>query len=316
MKKYNVTEPTALVTAEQMGIYHDLEGRSDVAYIPGGSGLNTARVAQWISQAPKGSFVTYVGCIADDKYGQILKDSAERDGVNMVLEYTTKAPTGSCAVCISNKERYLVTNLGAAEKISGAHLDTDRVMESLQQAKLFYLTGFTLTIDVEYVLKVARQAHQVGGKFMMNLSAPFIIQFFGAQLNMVLPLVDVLFSNDEEAKAFAKANAWETDDVAEIAKRVASLPHEGSERLVVFTQGSKPTIFAQGPTTGEVPVHPINSSKIVDTNGAGDAFVGGFLAAFARGLSIEKCCKAGNYAAGVIIQHDGCTFPAVPDFEW
>jgi adenosine kinase len=49
---------------------------------------------------------------------------------------------------------------------------------------------------------------------------------------------------------------------------------------------------------------------------AGDAFVGGFLSQLVCGKSIEECVRAGNYAANVIIQRSGCTFPATPDFVW
>lgn len=47
----------------------------------------------------------------------------------------------------------------------------------------------------------------------------------------------------------------------------------------------------------------------MDTNGAGDAFVGGFLSQLAGGKGVEACIQAGNYAANVIIQRSGCTFP-------
>ena len=49
--------------------------------------------------------------------------------------------------------------------------------------------------------------------------------------------------------------------------------------------------------------------QIVDTNGAGDAFVGGFLAQLAKNKSIEDCVKCGIWAATEIIQRSGCTFP-------
>lgn len=314
LAKYNVTPASAaLVSAEQMPIYTDLEQQSGCTYIPGGSGLNTARVAQWIAQTPAQSLVTYVGAIADDKYGQILKNTSETDGVKMLVQYTADAPTGSCAVCITGKERSLIANLAAANLINGVHLASDRVQAALSASKIFYLTGFTLTINVDYVLTVAKRARAVGGKFMMNLSAPFIIQFFGEQLEKVLPYVDVLFSNDDEAKVLAQTKGWATENVTEIAQKAAALPYNGTERLVVFTQGSKPTVWATTQSTGEVAVAPIDAAKIVDTNGAGDAFVGGYLAAAALGRSVTRAIEVGNYAAGVIIQHDGCTFPATPD---
>lgn len=49
---------------------------------------------------------------------------------------------------------------------------------------------------------------------------------------------------------------------------------------------------------------------------AGDAFVGGFLSQLVCGKGIEECIRAGNYAANVIIQRSGCTYPAVPEFVW
>lgn len=60
----------------------------------------------------------------------------------------------------------------------------------------------------------------------------------------------------------------------------------------------------------EYAVIPIAKSKLVDTNGAGDAFVGGFLAQVVLGKSIEESVKAGNYAASVVIQRSGATCPA------
>jgi sugar/nucleoside kinase (ribokinase family) len=37
----------------------------------------------------------------------------------------------------------------------------------------------------------------------------------------------------------------------------------------------------------------VSADKIVDTNGAGDAFVGGFLSQLACGKDISECCRAG-----------------------
>lgn len=48
---------------------------------------------------------------------------------------------------------------------------------------------------------------------------------------------------------------------------------------------------------------------MVDTNGAGDAFVGGFLSQLVLEKSIAECVRAGHFAARTIIQRSGCTFP-------
>merc|ERR1712166_1200928 len=77
-----------------------------------------------------------------------------------------------------------------------------------------------------------------------------------------------------------------------------------------------PTIVAQNGFTKEFAITALAQDKVVDTNGAGDAYVGGFLAALTKGKAVADCCKAGAYSAGVIVQHSGCTYPAKPDFTF
>lgn len=94
-----------------------------------------------------------------------------------------------------------------------------------------------------------------------------------------------------------------------VATAIAALPFSGfGARTVVITQGSAQTVIAGGGFSGIkcVPVPPV--ANIVDSNGAGDAFVGGFLAALAAGKDVEACAAVGTWAAGIIIQRSGCTF--------
>jgi adenosine kinase len=57
----------------------------------------------------------------------------------------------------------------------------------------------------------------------------------------------------------------------------------------------------------EYAVDPLAADKLVDTNGAGDAFVGGFLSQLSQGADMEACVKAGHWAARYIIQTSGTT---------
>lgn len=60
----------------------------------------------------------------------------------------------------------------------------------------------------------------------------------------------------------------------------------------------------------------IPKEKLVDTNAAGDSFVGGFVANLVFGKDMAECIKAGNHAANVVIQRPGCSFPKRPNFEY
>merc|ERR1712039_732068 len=140
---------------------------------------------------------------------------------------------------------------------------------------------------------------------------------FRKVLEDTLPYCDYLFGNETEARAYSEAVAWESDDVEFIATRLSLVPMAGDKppRKVVFTQGCDPTVVAIKGKVTKYPVIALPKEKIVDTNGAGDSFVGGFLAALSKGQPIAKCCEAGAYAAGIIVQHSGCTYPEKPEYK-
>ena len=104
------------------------------------------------------------------------------------------------------------------------------------------------------------------------------MQFFAKQFQEVLPYCDIIFGNESEALAYGKANALETTDIATIAKHLQAVPMAGghSRRTVIITQGKDPTLVVSG-AAGDVssfPVDALDSSLVVDTNGAGDSFCG------------------------------------------
>jgi adenosine kinase len=147
----------------------------------------------------------------------------------------------------------------------------------------------------------------------MNLSAPFLPQFFKEQLDSCAPYWDYLIGNESEALAYAESHNLGTTDVAEIAQAIANLPKKNTARprVVVISQGTEPTIVA---TQGEqgvktFPVHKIDSSKIVDTNGAGDAFAGGFVGGLVQGKPLETCVDLGQWLASLSIQELGPAYP-------
>lgn len=152
----------------------------------------------------------------------------------------------------------------------------------------------------------------------MNLSAPFLCEFFKAPMEAALPYVDILFGNETEAVCFSKVQGFETEDVAQIALKAAAMPKSGGagDRMVIFTQGAESTIVAYQGKISQFSIIPIAKENIVDTNGAGDAFVGGFLSQHVLGKPLEKSVNAGHWAANYIIQQSGCTLigkPSIPN---
>ncbi|XP_033469153.1 adenosine kinase isoform X3 [Epinephelus fuscoguttatus] len=328
LDKYTL-KPNDQILAEDKhkALFEELVKKFNVEYHAGGATQNSVKIAQWMIQEPH-NVGTFFGCIGRDKFGEILKKKAEEAHIDAHYYEQDEEPTGTCAACITGDnrpgncleltERSLVANLAAANCYKKEkHLDLEENWKLVEKAKVYYIAGFFLTVSLESMLKVAKHASENNKLFCLNLSAPFICQFFKDNLMQVLPYVDMLFGNETEAAAFAKALDFETKDLKEIAKKTQALPKVNTkrQRVVVLTHGKDDTVMAQGDKIKTFPVLKIDPKDIVDTNGAGDAFVGGFLSELVQERPLEQCVKAAHYAANVIIRRAGCTFPEKPDFK-
>eukprot|EP00937_MAST-01D_sp_MAST-1D-sp2_P004441 g4441.t1 len=317
LEKYGVSLNNAILAEDKhQPLYADLVDNFDVQYIAGGATQNSIRVAQWMlgdDDKFKGA-TAYIGCVGDDKFGAQLTESAQADGVNVHYMKDPEAATGTCAVLVNGGERSLVANLAAANNYKIDHLHGEASQKLVTDAKLVYSAGFFLTVSPESMLEVAQKE---GNTFCVNLSAEFIINFFGEKLDAVMPHCDYVFGNETEAATLGEKKGW-GKDVAEVALKLAAEPKaSATPRIVIFTQGSEKTIVATGQgVVQEFAVEPLAKDKLVDTNGAGDAFVGGFLSGVLREHPLRECVNAGHYAAREVIQRSGCTFPDKSMFEF
>lgn len=312
LDKYGlILNNASLAEAKDLPIFEELVAKYKVEYIAGGATLNSIRVAQWMLQEPAAT--NYIGCIGKDKFGKQLRECAARDGVTLhVLEDET-TPTGTCAVLIKDTERSLCANLAAANNYKKEHFESKEIQQVVKKAHIVYSAGFFLTVSPETVISLARECSEQGRLFCINLSAPFIVQVFSEVLLKALEYCDFVFGNESECLAFGEKQAYGSKDVREISVKIAGLPKGNSRaRVVVITQGAEPTIVTQGARSVLIPVPPLKKENIVDTNTAGDAFVGGVLAGLARNLGIEECVNAGHLAAAAILKVSGCTLKGSP----
>ena len=220
-----------------------------------------------------------------------------------------------------------MTTLRVAEKFEKSHLSSPEVAPLIENAKHFYIEGYFLTHGVESALELSSKASAAGKvsfkiiiitfgpkrlktsqTFVLNFSAPFIAQFFGVQLKQILPYVDVVIGNEAEAEAWANANGYpDPEDLAGIAGTIALLPkvNASRNRIVVFTQGAKETVLVTADKPKEPKIFPVDvltDDQIVDTNGAGDAFAGGFLGGIVAGKNLDEAVLAGHALARACVQ--------------
>merc|ERR1719384_398103 len=203
--------------------------------------------------------------------GAKLAECARAGGVEVAYQVDAEAPTGVCGVLVDpTNERTLVTRLDAANNFTKDHLETAAVQKLLVASKVVYSAGFFLTSGgPDCTALLGQHCADFGKRFCLNISAPFIAQFFGEALDATMPFVDILFANETEAAALGEARGW------------------GSDATIVACEGAVTTY----------PVTPLAKELLVDTNGAGDAFVGGFLSRLVLGEGWDACVKAGHYAA-------------------
>ncbi|XP_030538681.1 adenosine kinase 2 isoform X3 [Rhodamnia argentea] len=316
LRKYDIKLNNAILAEDKhLPMYEEMASNYSVDYIAGGATQNSIRVAQWMLQVPGAT--SFIGCIGKEKFGEEMKKNAKLAGVNVHYYEDENAPTGTCAVCVVGGERSLIANLSAANCYKSDHLKQPENWALVEKAKYFYIAGFFLTVSPESIQLVAEHAAANNKLFMMNLSAPFICEFFKDAQEKVLPYMDYVFGNETEARTFSKVHGWETDDIEEIALKISQWPKASGtyKRITVITQGPDPVVVAEDGKVKKFPVIKLPKEKLVDTNGAGDAFVGGFLSQLVKEKPIEDCVKAGCYAANVIIQRPGCSYPEKPNFE-
>lgn len=320
LKEYDVKSNDAILAEEKhMSIYTKLAGMEGTEYIPGGATLNSIRVAQWrlsVAQGAGKSYTSYIGCVGSDDVGVRMESGNKEVGVASHFMKDESTPTGICAVLVNGDKghRSLVTNLAAANNYKEEHLNMPVNWAAVEKARYVYSAGFFMTVSAPSMLKVAQHCLENDKTYCLNLSAPFLMMVppFKATITALMPKVDYLFGNETEALEFAKSEGWTETDVAAIACKISALPTEKKNpRTVVITQGGDPTIIARNGESKSYPITKLEKEQIVDTNGAGDAFVGGFLAKLVElgSGNDEVCAKSGADAACVIVQRAGCTFP-------
>lgn len=317
LDKYEVKLNDAILcdAEKHLPIYKELVDNYKVQYTAGGATQNSMRVAQWM--LAEGS-TGYIGCIGKDAFGEQLTKSAQEGGVATHYLLDEKEATGSCAVLVKDQDRSLIANLSAANLYKTEHYDTEEIQKVVADAKFVYSAGFFLTVSPDTVQKIGAHCAENDKVFCMNLAAPFITQFFTGPLTAAIPFVDIMFGNESEAEAFGTTMKYADVSVKNVALEISKMDKTNTKRSrrCIITQGADCTIVAENGKVTEYNVPKLAKEEIVDANGAGDSFVGGFMAALINGKTEQECVDAGHYAASCILKVSGCTVSGKPDAKF
>ncbi|NDV64150.1 adenosine kinase [Bacteroides sp. 224] len=240
-----------------------------------------------------GASTGFIGKIGNDEYGAFFKKSLEKHGIEDKLQLSS-LPSGIASAFISpDGERTFGTYLGAAATLKAEELS----LEMFKGYTYLYIEGY-LVQDHDMILRAIELAKEAGLQVCLDMASYNVVEaekeFFGLLVNKY---VDILFANEEEAKAFTGKEPNEALDV--LAKMCS---------VAIVKVGAQGSYIRKGTEVVHVQAMPVK--KVVDTTGAGDCFASGFLYGLTGGYSLEKCAKIGSILAGNVIQTVGAQIPA------
>lgn len=279
-----------LVDTEQSKTIYNATSNEDSERATGGSVANSMR-----GLANLGGNAGYMGKIGRDELGELFHNDFEKRGVKTHMFYSD-SDTGRVMSLVSpDSERTMATYLGAAAELQPADF-TPNVFEGF---KYVYVEGY-LVFNHDLIKAGVEAAKKAGLKIAIDLASFNVVE---ANLDflkeMVRDYVDIIFANEEEAKAFTGLEPEEA--LHEISKHC---------ELTIVKVGKEGSYIKKGDEVIQVGVIP---AKPVDTTGAGDAYAAGFFYGLTQGYDLEKCGKIAALISGKVVEVMG---PNLPDTQW
>jgi sugar/nucleoside kinase (ribokinase family) len=245
----------------------------------GGSAANTIYGISML-----GGKAGFIGSIGKDETGDFFENDLKKAGVKTFLQ-RGKTSTGTAVALISRDgQRTFATHLGAAVELDAANLNP----VDFDGFDILYLEGY-LIINKNLTVEACRIAKSRKMKIAIDLASYNVVE---ANLNafreVISEYADIVFANEEEAKAF-------TGKGPKTALKMISQICD----IAIVKTGKKGSWIKRGCEVIKVGVPRV---KPVDTTGAGDMYAAGFLYGYARNLSLDKCGAIAAISAGKVIE--------------
>jgi len=254
----------------------------------GGSAGNTIR-----AMARLGRNAGFIGKVGSDGTGDFYIQALNNLDIQPVI-CRGRERSGRCISLVSpDGERTMATYLGAAIELE----DTEVRLNYFEGFDYLYIEGY-LVQNHDLIRNVAMMAKKAGLKVAIDLASYNVVnENFDFLHSLVRDCVDILFANQEEARAFT----GESDP----RKAVDIIARDC--RIAVVKIGTRGAYIRRG---NEEVLHVgiLAAAHRLDTTGAGDYYAAGFLYGLCNGLSLRQCATIGAILAGKVIEVVGTTF--------
>ena len=312
---------TVFADQTNIGFFDELESKPQVTYIPGGSIQNSLRVASWcLNMEPQNQnkySITMLGATGNDGYKDKIINAFNASGVKPLLQSIPDMSTSRCGVGIYKKERCLLPEIRASNCLTEDFVNEHQ--NEIFQNDAFLIEGYFLQEKFDICKNLCAEFKKQNKFIILTLSAVFMVQAHYDKILEIAQDANMILANIEEIEAFAGGKNELKKDTFEKAHKKLS----PKDRLLVVTDGKNGVYvsrynYKRGQLDFILQSFPciMKTEDIVDLNGAGDAFLGGFLSQFMKGCTLKSCCRAGNDASFVILQNVGCTFPKDKKIEF
>lgn len=226
----------------------------------------------------------FVGKVGNDEVGEFFIKDSINNGVQPHL-LISETPSGRCIVLVSpDSERTLCTYLGAACELEAKDLSPDTFIGY----DIFHIEGY-LVQNHDLIRTAVKLAKEAGLQVSIDLASYNVVEAnIDFLKEIVREYVDIVFANEEEARAFTGKEPEEAlihiSDHCDIA--IVKVGKEGS----YIKSGDE-----------QVQIKP-RLATAIDTTGAGDLYAAGFLFGLANDYSLEICGKIGSLVSGNVVE--------------
>jgi 2-dehydro-3-deoxygluconokinase len=236
-----------------------------------------------------GVAVTWAGRVGADSMGELVLRELRAEGIDVHGIVDPQAPTGLMIKERRTSEQLKVWYYRSGS--AGSRLQPQDVpAQQIREARLLHLTGITPALSasaaaaVDHAITDARKAGTLVSLDLNYRAALWPKDEAGELYRKLLPQVDLVFAGDEEAMTALGLDESQIHPPLDLAHQLTAL----GPRHAIVKLGALGAVAVADSAEFTQPAVPVNA---VDTVGAGDAFVAGYIAEFLAGESPETCLR-------------------------
>lgn len=250
----------------------------------GGKGANQAAAAAML-----GASVTFLGCVGEDEFGEAqVRALAEKGVETHLIRRAPDAPSGAAFITVTPDGENAITVAPGANR----RLDPEDVDAVSKEIAGSHALVAQMEIPPETVERAAAVAEAGGTRVVLNL-APLI-----SVNRSLLERLDPLVVNEHEAAFLLGERVEGLEGARDAVPKLLAL----GVRSVVITLGAAGALVSDGGSSAHLPAPEV---EVVDTTGAGDAFVGALAVRLARGDSLEEAAGYAVRAGAAAVTKEG-----------